>query len=69
MTLNKIDKFRHTIHVQTYTLYINAFTSTCTCLFRCTAKLEYNEHGYNEFTALTNYYACPGKFLTGNCSI
>lgn len=28
-----------------------------------TAKLEYNEHGYNEFTAITNYYACPGKFL------
>lgn len=27
------------------------------------AKLEYNEHEYSEFTAITNNYSCPGKFL------
>lgn len=33
--------------------------------FICTAKLEYNEDKYNEFTAaaITNYFSCPGKIL------
>lgn len=37
---------------------------SCIYLYKIyTAKLEYNEHGYCEFTAITNYYSCPGKFL------
>lgn len=29
----------------------------------CTAKLEYNEDRYNEFTTITNYFLRPGKIL------
>lgn len=39
-------------------------------ILKYTAKLEYNELGYNEFTAINiciylyiYIYACPGKFL------
>lgn len=30
---------------------------------KCTEKLIYNEHGYNEFTDLTNLYCVPGKVV------
>lgn len=32
-------------------------------LIQITAKLEYNEHSHNAFTAITNNYSYPGKVL------